>query len=73
MCVWAQGVVHGCNPTHACVCALQEEMLGVEIQGGTVDAERDGDVGATDAERMGSVGATDAERLSPKHNSGEVM
>ena len=48
-------------------------MPGVEIRGGTVDAERNGEVGATDAERMGGVGATDAERLSPKRESGEVM
>ena len=58
---------------HTRVCALGEEMLGVEIRGGTVDAERDGDVGATDAERMGGVGDRDAERLSPKRDSGEVM
>jgi hypothetical protein len=47
-------------------------MPGVEIRGGTVDAERD-EVGATDAERIGGVGAMDAERLSPRRESGEAM
>jgi hypothetical protein len=46
-------------------------MPGVEIGGGTVDAEHD-EVGATDAERIG-VGATDAERLSPRRESGKAM
>jgi hypothetical protein len=58
---------------HTHVCALGEEMPGVEIRGVTVDAKRDGDAGATDAERMGGVGDRDTERLSPKRSSGEVM
>jgi len=48
-------------------------MPGVEIRPGTVDAERDGEVGATDAERVGGVGATDAERLRPRRESGEAI
>lgn len=48
-------------------------MPGVDIRAGTVDPEREGDVGATDAERVGGVGATDAERLSPRRESGEAI
>jgi hypothetical protein len=48
-------------------------MPGVEIRAGTVDAERDGEVGATDAERVCAVGATDAERVSPRRESGEAI
>jgi hypothetical protein len=50
-----------------------EEMPGVEIRPGTVDADRDGEVGATDAERVGGVWATDDERLSPRRESGEAI
>jgi hypothetical protein len=47
---------------------------GVEVRAGTVDPDRDGDVGATDAERVGGVGATDAERLSPRRREiGEAI
>ena len=48
-------------------------MPGVEIREGTVDPERDGEVGATDAERVGGVGATDAERVSPMRESGDAI
>ena len=46
-------------------------MPGVEIRAGTLDPERDGEVGATDAER--AVGATDAERVSPRRDNGEAI
>lgn len=52
---------------------MAEETPGVEIRGGTVDAEREGDVGATDAERACDEGATDAERLIPRRERGEAM
>jgi len=48
-------------------------MPGVEIRAGTLDPERDGEVGATDAERVGGVGATDAERVSPRRDRGEAI
>jgi hypothetical protein len=49
-----------------------DEAAGVEIRGGTLDAERERDVGATDAERIGPVGATDPERLC-RRASGETI
>ena len=44
----------------------------MEIRGGTLDDEREGDVGAVDAERVG-VGATDAERVRPRRERGELI
>jgi len=50
---------------------VAEETPGVDIRGGTLDPEREWDVGATDAER--GVGATDAERDSPRREKDEEI
>lgn len=66
------GVVERYNGTAGVADRWVEETPGVDIRGGTLDDEREWDVGAVDAERIG-VGATDAERVRPRRERGEAI